>query len=69
MSYPANHPLHIIIAHILLQNGHHGEELPYIFGAPLSDQTAPFSGGVYSNAEKVLCEAVMRFFGNFIKSG
>ncbi|XP_067944159.1 neuroligin-4, X-linked-like [Watersipora subatra] len=51
------------------QNGHHGEDLPYVFGAPLSNNISPFVGGTYSNNEKVLGRAVIRFFGNFIKSG
>lgn len=52
------------------QNGHHGEELPFLFGAPRSEnEVSPYGEIEYKKAERILSEAVMRFFGNFIKSG
>ncbi|KAL3846391.1 hypothetical protein ACJMK2_017388 [Sinanodonta woodiana] len=48
--------------------GAHGDELPYIFGAPLVDGISPFPLE-YSNAEKVLSENLMRFWTNFAKTG
>ncbi|KAK3589992.1 hypothetical protein CHS0354_035020 [Potamilus streckersoni] len=49
-------------------NGAHGDELPYIFGAPLVDGISPFPLE-YSNAEKLMSENLMRFWTNFAKTG
>lgn len=49
--------------------GIHGDELPYIFGAPLVDGIQPFSTSSYSKSERMLSEAVMRYWTNFAKSG
>ncbi|XP_052830587.1 neuroligin-4, X-linked [Octopus bimaculoides] len=46
-----------------------GDELPYIFGAPLVDGIQPFSTSSYSKSERMLSEAVMRYWTNFAKSG
>lgn len=44
-----------------------GEELPYVFGAPLG-QAGPFQ--VYYNVkERLFSEAVMKYFTNFAKTG
>ncbi|KAK3583366.1 hypothetical protein CHS0354_038985 [Potamilus streckersoni] len=48
--------------------GTHGDELPYIFGAPLVDGTSPFPLQ-YNNAEKSLSENMMRLWTNFAKTG
>ncbi|CAH2990383.1 unnamed protein product [Chilo suppressalis] len=46
----------------------HGEELPYIFGAPLVGGLAHFSRN-YTKVEIALSESVMTFWGNFAKTG
>ncbi|XP_069103966.1 neuroligin-4, X-linked-like isoform X2 [Argopecten irradians] len=49
-------------------SGVHGDELPYVFGAPLVNGISPFPSE-YSRAEKRLSEAVMTFWTNFAKTG
>ncbi|XP_052104156.1 neuroligin-4, X-linked-like isoform X4 [Mytilus californianus] len=49
-------------------SGVHGDELPYVFGAPLVDGISPFPSR-YTKNEKKLSAAVMRFWTNFAKSG
>ncbi|XP_041974274.1 neuroligin-4, X-linked [Aricia agestis] len=46
----------------------HGEELPYIFGAPLIGGLAHFPRN-YTKAEVALSESVMMYWGNFAKTG
>ncbi|CAG9576311.1 unnamed protein product [Danaus chrysippus] len=46
----------------------HGEELPYIFGAPLVGGLAHFPRN-YTKSEVALSESVMLYWGNFVKSG
>ncbi|XP_022823118.1 neuroligin-4, X-linked isoform X1 [Spodoptera litura] len=46
----------------------HGEELPYVFGAPLVGGLAHFSRN-YTKAEVALSESVMLYWGNFAKTG
>ncbi|XP_054278670.1 neuroligin-4, Y-linked-like isoform X2 [Macrosteles quadrilineatus] len=46
----------------------HGEELPYIFGAPLINSLKPFRGN-FSSYQVALSESLMLFFGNFVRSG
>ncbi|GBP64361.1 Neuroligin-1 [Eumeta japonica] len=46
----------------------HGEELPYIFGAPLVGGLAHFPKN-YTKAEVALSESVMLYWGNFAKTG
>ncbi|XP_013181056.1 PREDICTED: neuroligin-4, Y-linked isoform X2 [Papilio xuthus] len=46
----------------------HGEELPYIFGAPLVGGLAHFPRN-YTKAELALSESVMLYWGNFAKTG
>ncbi|KAL3846881.1 hypothetical protein ACJMK2_017833 [Sinanodonta woodiana] len=48
--------------------GAHGEELPYIFGAPLVDGISPFPQQ-YTSSEKILSQTMMRFWTNFAKTG
>lgn len=53
----------------------HGDELSFIFGAPLYSQIATghetlgYFGGNYSRAEVVLSEAVIAYWSNFVKFG
>ena len=49
-------------------SGVHGDELPYIFGAPLVDGISPFPSE-YSKGEKRLSASMMRLWSNFAKSG
>ncbi|CAH2209495.1 jg24998 [Pararge aegeria aegeria] len=46
----------------------HGEELPYIFGAPLVGGLAHFPRN-YTKSEVALSESVMLYWGNFAKTG
>ncbi|CAG9576275.1 unnamed protein product [Danaus chrysippus] len=46
----------------------HGEELPYIFGAPLVDGFGHFPEN-YTKFETALSESIMLFISNFAKSG
>ncbi|KAI8772176.1 neuroligin-4, X-linked [Biomphalaria glabrata] len=48
--------------------GIHGDELPYVFGSPLVDGVSPFPTS-YTNAERMLSEAVMTYWTNFAKTG
>lgn len=45
-----------------------GEELPYLFGAPLVNNLAHFSSN-YSKAEQTLSEVIMMQWTNFAKYG
>ncbi|CAH1781719.1 unnamed protein product [Owenia fusiformis] len=45
-----------------------GDDLLYIFGAPLADGIDPFQS-VYTRSERMLAEAIMRFWSNFVKTG
>jgi neuroligin len=46
----------------------HGEEIPYVFGVPLQRQNFP-SHHHFTEAERLLSEAVMTFWTNFAKTG
>ncbi|XP_063372659.1 uncharacterized protein LOC134660796 [Cydia amplana] len=46
----------------------HGEELPYILGAPLGGANTHFHSE-YTPKEKLLSEAIMRLWTNFVKIG
>lgn len=46
----------------------HGEDLPYIFGAPLVDGFSHFPRN-YTKSEVALSEAVMIFWSNFARTG
>ncbi|XP_064638758.1 neuroligin-4, X-linked-like isoform X2 [Lineus longissimus] len=48
--------------------GVHGEDLMYVFGAPLADGITPFPS-TYTRSERMLSEAVMRYWTNFMKTG
>ncbi|EDV93357.1 uncharacterized protein LOC6564319 [Drosophila grimshawi] len=45
-----------------------GEELPFVFGAPLAP-VGPYPSHNYSVQEKLLSEAVMAYWTNFVKTG
>ncbi|XP_061171369.1 neuroligin-2-like isoform X2 [Saccostrea echinata] len=49
-------------------SGVFGDELPYVFGAPLVDGISPFPSE-YTKNEKRLSASIMRFWTNFAKSG
>lgn len=53
--------------HATIPQSIHGEDLPFVFGAPLGD-VGPF-GMDYSPEERLLSEAMMRYFSNFAKTG
>ncbi|KAF4521498.1 hypothetical protein B566_EDAN001798 [Ephemera danica] len=46
----------------------HGEELPYVFGAPLVGSLAHFPRN-YTRAEQALAEAVIIYWSNFARTG
>lgn len=53
--------------HATISQSIHGEDLPYIFGAPLAP-AGPFQA-FYNAEERLLSEAVMKYFTNFAKTG
>ena len=48
--------------------GVHGDDMTYVFGAPLTDGIDPFTS-TFTRSERMLTEAVMRYWTNFAKSG
>lgn len=46
----------------------HGEELPYVFGAPLAATVRAFPSN-YSKSEVALSEAIMTYWTNFARTG
>lgn len=46
----------------------HGEDLPYIFGAPLTDSLSHFPNN-FTKPEVTLSEALMIYIGNFARTG
>lgn len=46
----------------------HGEDLPYVFGAPLVDGFSHFPRN-YTKSEVALSEALMIFWSNFARTG
>lgn len=46
----------------------HGDDLPFVFGAPLVDGVDPFSS-TYSRSDKLLADSVLKYWTNFIKFG
>lgn len=46
----------------------HGEELPYVFGAPLIDGFNHFPRN-YTKSEVTLSEAVIIYISNFVRTG
>jgi neuroligin len=54
--------------HATISQSVHGEDLPYIFGAPLMMATGPFQPH-YTSEERLLSEATMQYFTNFAKFG
>lgn len=53
--------------HATISQSIHGEDLPFVFGAPLGP-AGPFQL-LYNAEERLLSEAVMRYFTNFAKTG
>ena len=48
--------------------GIHGDELMFVFGAPLADGVDPFPS-TYSRSDKALAETVLKYWVNFIAAG
>lgn len=48
--------------------GVHGDDMTYVFGAPLTDGIEPFTS-TFTRSEKMLSEAVLKYWCNFIHSG
>lgn len=46
----------------------HGDDLTYIFAAPITDGIDPFPS-VYTKSEKSFAETILKFWINFIKTG
>jgi len=47
-----------------------GNQLLYVFGAPLAEQSLqPFPTRVYTRAERLLSQTVIRYWSNFAKTG
>jgi neuroligin len=46
----------------------HGEDLPYVFGAPLVDGFSHFPRN-YTKSEIALSEAIMIYWSNFVRTG
>lgn len=46
----------------------HGEELPFVFGAPLVDELGHFPKN-YTRSEVALSESIVQFFANFVRTG
>ncbi|XP_011501616.1 PREDICTED: neuroligin-4, X-linked-like isoform X2 [Ceratosolen solmsi marchali] len=46
----------------------HGEELPFVFGAPLVDGFGHFPRN-YTRAEVALSQSIIQYFANFVKTG
>lgn len=53
--------------HATISQSIHGEDLPFVFGAPLGP-AGPFQM-FYNAEERLLSEAVMKYFSNFAKTG
>ena len=48
--------------------GVHGDDLTYVFGAPLTDGIDPFIS-TYTRGEKMLTEAILTYWTNFVRTG
>lgn len=46
----------------------HGEELPFVFGAPLVDGFGHFPRN-YTRSEVALSESILQYFANFVRTG
>lgn len=46
----------------------HGEDLPYVFGAPLVSNLGHFAKN-FTKAESLLSETVMLYWSNFARTG
>lgn len=47
----------------------HGEELPFVFGAPLWVEGFGHFPKNYTKSELALSESIMQYFANFVKTG
>lgn len=47
----------------------HGEELPFVFGAPLWVEGFGHFPKNYTRLEMALSESIMQYFANFVKTG
>ena len=65
--YCFNYPTHTDPA-LRGLDGAYGDDMTYIFGAPLANSVSPFPT-VYTRSQRVLSQAVMTHIGNFIKTG
>lgn len=65
-----NFALKLYFLKIIFQNigTAHGEELPYVLGAPLVDGFSHFPRN-YTKSEVALSEAVILYISNFAKTG
>lgn len=54
-----------------LSDAIHGEDLPYILGYPLLEErdSSSLYNYTFGKTERILSEAMMRYFSNFVKSG
>ncbi|CAK9827828.1 NLGN2 [Anthophora retusa] len=46
----------------------HGEDLPFVFGAPLVDGFGHFPRN-YTRPEVALSESIVQYFANFVRTG
>ena len=51
-----------------LSGSGHGDDLAYIFGAPINEGIDPFIAS-YSKTDRAVSETVMKYWENFIKTG
>lgn len=54
--------------HATISQSIHGEDIPFVFGAPLGGNVGPFQT-FYNADERLLSEAVMQYFSNFARTG
>lgn len=62
------HPIDVVFFSLQKMGSVHGEELPFIFGAPLVDGFGHFPKN-YTKNEVALSENIIQYFANFVKTG
>ena len=68
--YEFNQPVAHLDSYPGWPTGTPGDELLYVFGAPLAEQSLkPFQTRVYTRAERLMSQTVMRYWSNFAKTG
>jgi len=68
--YEFNQPAADLDAYPRWVTGTPGDELMYVLGAPLAQQSLqPFPIRVYTRAERLLARTVVRYWSNFAKTG